>query len=147
MIDRKGSKNAPTARLLYPNGGEVFDTGVQKVLWTVDDADGDPVLSRIEYFERWRRHVGHAGETVGSAEPPEMEIDVKDLPPPSADARFRVIASDGFRTAIDASDCPRGRRRAGAGRLWDAAPPARSASTSGRDRGIAASIPTTSAGV
>ena len=104
VLVRTGSPRAPEVKVLHPNGGESLPSGIHAITWSVSDADGDRVLSRVEYSSDGGATWGTLGMVAGD-EPPRLEIDVA-LLPPSANAKFRVTASDGFHTAADASDCP-----------------------------------------
>ncbi len=103
IADVWASANAPTVRVLSPNGGEVLDAGVHTLTWEVADADGDPVISRVEYSADGGDSWVTLG-MVGSDDPTRLDIDTRGLTA-SRSALFRVAVTDGFRTASDDSDC------------------------------------------
>lgn len=99
----EASANAPVVEVLSPNGGEVFADGQVTLSWNRSDADGDAVVSQIQYSADAGASWSDLG-MVGSDDPAQLTIDVDDLPA-SSKALFRVLASDGLMTAEDSSDC------------------------------------------
>ena len=103
IIEETASLNAPTVRVLSPNGGEVLTDGTHQVSWEAADADGDALTFLVQYSP----DGGRTWEGVGilGGDERAVDIEVADLPAGSA-ALVRVMASDGLRTAVDISDCP-----------------------------------------
>jgi hypothetical protein len=97
----EASSAAPEVSLLTPNGGEGWGQGeVQTISWEASDADGDPLLLRVEYSP----DAGTTWQSIGiSHEDNNISVAVDDLPP-SPVAMIRVVASDGMRLAEDTSD-------------------------------------------
>ena len=96
------SPNAPLIQLLAPNGGETLDSGEFDVRWQAADADEDGLSFTLEYSA----DDGASWNTIGTDLPGNnLVVDVSGLRGSSA-ARFRVLASDGFRCEMDESDAP-----------------------------------------
>ncbi|MDJ0866917.1 MAG: thrombospondin type 3 repeat-containing protein [Myxococcota bacterium] len=94
------SPNAPTVRVLTPNGGERWDGGVETIAWEARDEDGDPLTFSILYTpDAGATWVPVANGLVDT----RFDVDVSTLPG-GDEARVRVIASDGFNTRGDGSD-------------------------------------------
>jgi hypothetical protein len=92
----------PSVALVAPNGGEAFDTGPLTVTWTASDPDEDPLAFALEYSA----DNGATWEAVAQALTGNtFTLDASNLPA-SAQALFRVWASDGVNTASDRSDAP-----------------------------------------
>jgi len=93
VIDtRVASAHAPVVTISAPQPGAVWSNGPQTVRWTATDADGDAMTYSILYT--------HDGGTTWL--PVELdltetsyELDAGEIPG-GAQARFRVIANDGF---------------------------------------------------
>lgn len=101
LASRDVSANAPEIRLLSPNGGEQFPaTGLRAVNWMASDADGDALTFALQYSadngKTWQMLASQL--RVFS-----YDLDVAQLPG-SAQARIRVVASDGVNTSRDVSD-------------------------------------------
>ncbi len=94
------SGNAPEVAVLTPNGGEVFGAGSVELRWQGVDADGDALSYTVLYSPdngtTWR--------------PLAIDYTATNLVMASEDltgggqARIRVVASDGFESAMDESD-------------------------------------------
>jgi hypothetical protein len=96
---RAGS-NAPSVRVLSPNGGEVLGGTTIPVSWTGSDLDGDPLTFNVQYS----RDNGSSWEMVAqNLTGTSVELDASNFPAGSQ-ARIRVWASDGIHTASDQSD-------------------------------------------
>ncbi len=90
------SDNAPTLTLLSP----VVDP-IQQTLaleWSASDADGDPL-----HFSIWYSRDGVDWQTLRMDYPGLSATFDTHFIPGSTDARVRVIATDGLRTAVDES--------------------------------------------
>jgi YVTN family beta-propeller protein len=95
------SDQAPSVRLVYPNGGESWDsTGKYNITWVADDADGD-LLSFI---------VSYSVDDGATWMPIALDIKTNSLEvesqylPGSKNARFKVIATDQMNGTSDSSD-------------------------------------------
>ncbi len=96
------SDNAPTVTLLAPNGGEQIGPNSIDVRWQSGDADGD----ELYYLVQVSPDDGQSWLGLGLTEPgapTELTVSLLGLIP-SDEAIVRVIASDGFHTAMDDSD-------------------------------------------
>ena len=95
------SPNPPALRLLSPNGGESWQAdGVQRIEWESSDLDGDALTYVVQYSSdgglHWSPLALHRSET-------SLEIDASNLAG-AAQARLRIIASDGVNTTMDEAD-------------------------------------------
>jgi hypothetical protein len=96
----KASEHEPEVTLLSPNGGESLRAPQPLVTWEGHDDDGDPLVYALQYSP----DAGASWQTLAvelratAFQPPLDEL------PGSDRALFRVIASDGLRTAMDTSD-------------------------------------------
>jgi hypothetical protein len=100
LVSRTASATAPVVQLLSPNGGEVLVAATVPVSWSASDADLDALTFVVQFSadggSTWRTlETNWTGTTV--------EID-RDALAGTTDGRFRVQATDGLRTASDASD-------------------------------------------
>jgi hypothetical protein len=95
------SRQAPQVALVTPNGGEALpEEGMVNVTWEASDADGDNLLSLIQYSP----DAGVSWRVVQfDVEGLNAEIDVEALPG-STEALLRVCVSDGVNTTCDESD-------------------------------------------
>jgi CSLREA domain-containing protein len=96
LAQRSASASPPEVHILSPAGG-VFDSGqVMPIVWTVDDPDGDALEFQLLYSRddraTWSPFAFKVQETL-------LEADTS-LWAGSSTARIRVMASDGFHTAI-----------------------------------------------
>jgi hypothetical protein len=92
--------NAPSVRVVSPNGGEVLSGATIPVSWTASDIDGDPLAFNVQYT----RDGGSSWEMVAqNLKGTSVELDAINFPAGSS-ARIRVWASDGIHTASDQSD-------------------------------------------
>lgn len=100
VASRTVSAHSPTVQVLYPNGGETLGGANVTVTWSASDADGDA----LSYSVGYSRDGGQSWQTLAN------DVGVKYITLPlhdlagSTTALFRVIASDGVNTAVDASD-------------------------------------------
>ncbi|HOW65011.1 MAG TPA: hypothetical protein P5186_14085 [Candidatus Paceibacterota bacterium] len=102
ILSRSASLSSPSLRVLQPNGGETIGTGSAELEWMAGDADGD-VLS---YLIQFSADNGSSWETLAADWPlNRYTIDAEFLRG-TTEGRIRVIASDGFNTAVDESDKP-----------------------------------------
>ena len=93
---------APTVQLITPNGGELPANESVTVTWTASDGDSDPLIFDIDYSsDNGGTWMTVAQGIVGTT----ATIDSAGLPG-SSQGRFRVWATDGINTSIDASDSP-----------------------------------------
>ncbi len=89
----------PVVKIISPNGGETLDGPTIPVSWEASDPDGDALTFTIQYTpddSSWETLV--IGLTENS-----IEFDAADVPG-GRQARFRVVAVDGIRSATDESD-------------------------------------------
>ncbi|HUT30057.1 MAG TPA: hypothetical protein VMX13_09720 [Sedimentisphaerales bacterium] len=94
------SGNSPTVQVISPNGGETFDGNQVVFEWTGDDPDGN----NLTYVVQYSANAGSTWETLTVDWPdPNCHIERKYLKATNS-ALIRVIASDGFNTAVDESD-------------------------------------------
>lgn len=95
------SLRAPDVQVTGPNGGERLQGGATTVTWTASDPDGDPLTFDLHYSadggETWQSLVS------GLPDVRQYDVDLSRVPG-SEQALFRVMASDGARTAVDESD-------------------------------------------
>ncbi|MBN2270476.1 MAG: PKD domain-containing protein [Sedimentisphaerales bacterium] len=94
------SPNRPTVEVMQPNGGETFAGDNVEVRWSAEDADGD----RLVYMVQYSPDNGISWETFSIARSePNITLGREALIG-SEQGLIRVIASDGFNTAVDESD-------------------------------------------
>jgi uncharacterized repeat protein (TIGR03803 family) len=100
IASRDASMNQPTVQIVSPNGGETVAGPGLRVEWQGNDLDGGPLTYTLQYSSdngaTWQTLVADA---PGSS----FTISTEDLRG-SAQARVRVLASDGFWCASDVSD-------------------------------------------
>lgn len=97
---RVATKNAPTVKVSFPNGGEQLSDTAATVTWEANDADGDALTYLVEFSN----DGGSTWKTLGLDVPDKSyEIDLT-LLGKTPNALIRVTASDGFNTAMDESD-------------------------------------------
>ena len=97
---RAASASPPGIELTFPNGGEVISSPSLTVTWTASDADSDPLEFALQFSAdggaTWRPLATNA---IGTS----LEVD-RTLLAGTDQGVFRVLASDGLRTASDVSD-------------------------------------------
>lgn len=95
------SNNPPQVSVIYPNGGEVLD-GAQTITWNAHDEDGDSLLFDLLYSvdggQSWLPLAVRLADTGYTFHTGQLL--------PGQNALIRVIAGDGFNTAVDESDAP-----------------------------------------
>lgn len=98
----KGSANAPSVRVSFPNGGERLQAG-DIVRWEAADADNDGISFDVLYSadggESWVSLAAGIGET-------ELLLGSLESLPGSEQGLIRVVAHDGFHASQDESDQP-----------------------------------------
>lgn len=100
LANRSASAHAPIVQVTTPNGGEVLDQPTVNVAWSASDLDGDPLTFVVQFS-------ADGGTTWTTLETNLAATSVtvaRSALSGTNDGRFRVQASDGLRTAIDASD-------------------------------------------
>jgi hypothetical protein len=101
LVTRTVSANAPTVKVLSPNGGEVVTSSVT-VEWTANDADADALryaaLLSTDNGTTWSTTAVGLTTTV-------QTVHISTLPPGNSNL-VKVIATDGVNTAQDISDDP-----------------------------------------
>jgi hypothetical protein len=94
------SANSPTVRVIAPNAGENLSSATVDIHWEGSDADGDALSYAVQFSPdngtNWQTLVVDLTSTNYTAP--------RALLPQTTAARMRVIASDGFHTAMDTSD-------------------------------------------
>jgi probable HAF family extracellular repeat protein len=102
VASRTRSSHAPTVTLLAPNGDEVITRDLLPVQWHAADADQDALSFTVQFSPddggQWLTLVADVTGT-------QCQVDVTRLPG-TPQGRLRVVASDGWRSASDASDRP-----------------------------------------
>jgi hypothetical protein len=99
VASRYVSANAPQAKVIFPNGGEILKDKLT-VRWQASDVDGD----HLTYFLLYSTDNGFTWQTVAKKiKESQLTVNVTELPG-STKALFRVIATDGVNTGIDDSD-------------------------------------------
>ncbi|HET7010733.1 MAG TPA: hypothetical protein VFI11_08165 [Anaerolineales bacterium] len=101
IADYPASAQPPAVRLLAPNGGETWPAeGSQTIRWEASDPDSPALTYSLQVSpdngQTWRALVNFTPEN-------QATIDTAMIPG-SENARVRVVASDGFHTAVDTSD-------------------------------------------
>ncbi len=93
---RQASRHAPQVGLLQPNSAEDWaNDGLHTVVWQGSDADNDPLAYMLQYSS----DDGKTWETIAPfLTTTEAQLDAAGMAG-SANARFRVLATDGFNTA------------------------------------------------
>jgi uncharacterized repeat protein (TIGR01451 family) len=97
---RTASPNPPSVTLISPNGGETLNGPTTVVSWNANDTDGDPLTYELDYSidggSSWRGIAANLTST-------SYTVDLSRYPG-SSQTLYRVIASDGFRSAEDRSN-------------------------------------------
>jgi len=97
---RRASAHPPAVGVAFPNGGEEIGPGEVTLAWTATDEDGDA----LAFLVQWSRDGGATWETLDpEASDTSLAID-SDVLPATESGRLRVVASDGFLSAVDESD-------------------------------------------
>ncbi len=96
---RLASATPPTVTWSYPNGGETL-TGTVDLSWTGADADGDPLTYIVQYSNDGGTNWEPVTVLITAT---QATVDTAEFPGGSS-CLFRVLASDGFYTAIDRGD-------------------------------------------
>jgi uncharacterized repeat protein (TIGR01451 family) len=100
LASRLASPNAPTVQVLFPNGGENITTDPVELKWQGSDADGDPLVYTVQFSP----DGGGSWETLVLKQPVvTYPLPLKYLKG-TTQGLIRVIASDGFNTAVDVSN-------------------------------------------
>ncbi len=99
LATRQASAHPPTVTLLYPNGWAIL-SGPITVTWQGNDVDGDPLSYILQYSHD--RGATWQAIAIGTHET-QWPVNVEELPGGDG-CLFRVIASDGFHSAVDRSD-------------------------------------------
>ncbi|MFN7943231.1 MAG: choice-of-anchor tandem repeat NxxGxxAF-containing protein [Thermoanaerobaculia bacterium] len=94
------SANPPSVHVVSPNGGENLAGATLPVSWTASDADLDPLTFSVQYSP----DGGATWNTLATDWETTSFAARRELLAGSNDARIRVLASDGLRTAYDSSD-------------------------------------------
>lgn len=95
LAERQVSANAPQVSIVGPAPGDTYIGQDISLSWTAADTDGDPLTYRIEYST----DGGTTWEMLSSGWPESPFVIHSDLIEAAPDARFRVIAMDGFLSA------------------------------------------------
>ena len=102
LASRSITPNAPTVRILSPNGGETI-TDTLTILWEAGDTDGDNLSFVVQYSPdggaSWQALAQNYRATM-------LYLDTTYLPGSDGQALVRVMASDGVNTTMDESDAP-----------------------------------------
>ncbi len=92
--------SAPNIQVISPNGGELWDSGIQTIQWEGQDPDSDTLTYRLyysaDYGATWTLLATRIKDT-------SYAVDASALPGGSL-SLIRVVASDGFHTISDQSD-------------------------------------------
>lgn len=96
------STNTPSMTVISPNGGEtLLANDTVEVTWRASDLDGDTLLYSILYSPDGVHWVPVGTDVTET----HLSVNVSELAG-GANARFRVIATDGVNTVSDDSDGP-----------------------------------------
>ncbi len=100
---RVASRNAPVVKFVSPSGAEDWGSGGTHTLaWQANDLDGDPLTYMLQYshdgWQTWDALAPYATATQVSLDASAMAG--------SGEARFRVLATDGFNTGEDTTGAP-----------------------------------------
>ena len=99
--ERAVSQSPPTVTLTSPNGGEHWGfSGVQRVTWQADDADGDDLSANVlvsnDLGASWRALAVNQTDQF-------FDVDLSSMPGGN-ELLLKVEVSDGVNTAFDISD-------------------------------------------
>ena len=100
LASRTASRTLPSVQVLLPNGGEVLDSEQITIQWSGADADGD----ELTYFVQYSSDGGMAWETLAFDCPATACTVRHEVLKGTDNGLIRIIASDGFKTAVDCSD-------------------------------------------
>lgn len=100
LASRTASRTSPSVQVLFPNGGEVLDTEQITIQWSGADADGD----ELTYFIQYSSDGGTTWETLVFDCPDTSCTVGHEILKGTDSGLIRIIASDGFKTAVDYSD-------------------------------------------
>jgi hypothetical protein len=95
------SANEPQVTVTYPNGGETL-SGIQTIVWSADDTDGDPLTFDVLYS----RDDGNHWTALAVGLNKSSYSWNTDKVAGSSEALIRVVANDGVNTGEDYSDLP-----------------------------------------
>jgi hypothetical protein len=100
LVTRTFSANTPTVTVLSPNGGENWQAnGTYNIAWTGNDTDGDTLTYSVFYSPNGASWQPLALDLTGTT----LQVRAANLPG-GANARIRVLASDGANTGSDESN-------------------------------------------
>ena len=100
LATRIASANPPNVAVTFPNGGENITTDTALLQWTASDPDGDP----LTYAVQFSADNGASWDTLAIDWPNQsLSVSRKSLKQ-TTNGLIRVIASDGFNTAVDQSN-------------------------------------------
>ena len=100
IASRRVSANAPRVMVTSPNGGESLNGTTATLTWTASDSDGDV----LKYVVQYSANGGTTWQTLVADWPlTTYELNLNAIAG-TAEAQWRVFASDGVLTAQDQSD-------------------------------------------
>ena len=100
IATRIASASPPTVAVTFPNGGENITTDTVLLQWTASDPDGDPLTFAVQFSA----DNGTSWDTLALDWPSQsLSVPRKSLKQTTI-GLIRVIATDGFNTAVDQSD-------------------------------------------
>ncbi|MBK9173217.1 MAG: VCBS repeat-containing protein [Chloracidobacterium sp.] len=94
------SLNVPTVTVTSPNGGEILNGNSSTIEWVASDLDGD----QLNFLVQFSGDNGSTWTTLNSNLTENHHSVNLDTLPGTGQGRIRVLASDGFHTALDQSD-------------------------------------------
>ena len=98
--EKSAGINIPTVRVLYPNGGEVFNSRSMFIKWEGFDIDGD----KLTYCIQYSKDGGNSWKTLAiNLENSFYETDLNYIEGTN-DGMIRLLVSDGLNVAKDESD-------------------------------------------
>jgi hypothetical protein len=101
LVIVKPSNTPPQVTVVFPNGGETL-RGRQTIIWQAADADGNPLTYDVLYSS----DNGQTWSPLAVRVKESSHVFYADQLPPTYNGLVRVIAHDGFHTAIDESNAP-----------------------------------------
>ena len=96
----RASAHPPTVTVQSPNGGEEVGPGDATLVWDAADEDDDT----LTFLVQWSRDGGGTWETLDTDRTETTLVIDTDVLAATTTGRLRVVASDGFLTAVDESD-------------------------------------------